>query len=372
MSKQTFGHMTKKGFTMVEVMISLGVFSLVMIGALTLQRDSTQISRTLVSTTSLQEEMRNAAAIITDEVQRALYVFPPCGIKDSSANTFTLQTCPTSAFPTWYSTTATNISFTFSRFTLGASGVTKQRPDNSSTTWDVGLATAPMLAMIVAPRRPGQGACDGTGGSAEKAISCYQFVAYYPVRRSAVTATGSADKLDSDSDNNNQWVLMEYRENLDDIIPSRSNTVTGISPFTTPTVRWDEVGCDSPLYSCELGSPPRPDPDSTAQKLNSALPALSRSGADAVTIASFVSRMYDTRTQINGNGGASANILMVGILPGTGFALEYPAASIDSRGATEVRIRLQAQIFRGGTEFRVPRDKPLEIYASPRNLPPSN
>ncbi len=369
MSKQTFSQMTKKGFTMVEVMISLGVFSLVMIGALTLQRDSTQISRTLVSTTSLQEEMRNASAIITDEVQRALYVFPPCGIKDSNTNTFTLQTCPTTAFPAWYSPTNTNISFTFSRFTLGASGVTKERPDNSSTTWEVGLSTAPMLAMIVAPRRPGEGACKTT---VEKAISCYQFVAYYPVKRSAVTAVGSTDKLDSDPDNNNQWVLMEYRENLDDIIPSKSNTVTGVSPFTTPTVRWDEVGCDSPLYSCDLGSPPRPDPDSTAQKLNTALPALQRSGADAVTIASFVSRMYDTRTEIDGNGGASANILMVGIRPQTGFSLEYPAASIDSRGATEVRIRLQAQIFRGGTEFRVPRDNPLEIYASPRNLPPSN
>jgi prepilin-type N-terminal cleavage/methylation domain-containing protein len=358
-----------QGFSLVEVLMALAIFGLAMIGLLSLQRDSTQVSRTLYSTTTLQEEMRNAAAIITDEVQRALYVFPPCGIDSLAANTFTVQACPTTAFPTWYD--PTNLNITFSRFTLGTSGVTIQRPDNSSTTWEVGVASAPILAMIVSPRNPGTGSCLASNAT-EKARSCYQFVAYYPVRRTAVTGTGSIERLDADPDNNNQWVLMEYRENLDDNIAAKTVTVTGVGNVIVPAIRWDEVGCTSTGYSCALGSLPTPDPDGAAQKRDTALPALTKSGAaDSFALASFVSRMYDTRTQVNGNGGASAQILMVGLRPTTGFQIEYPAASIDGRGATEVRIRMQAQLFRGGVEYVVPRNDPLEIYASPRNLPPN-
>lgn len=364
---------TAKGFTLVEVLVSLTIFSVVMISALGLQQNSTKISTILVSTSTMTEDLRNAAAIITDEVQRALYVFPPCGVK--SGSTFTPQICSTTAFPTWYSSNPSDVNYTFSSFTLGASGSTRERPDNASTTWQVGLASAPMLAMIVGPRRPGTGSCNV---AADKAANCYQFVAYYPVKRSAVTNTTSTstEKFDLDPANNNQWVLMEYRENLDEVIASRVLTVSG-QTITAPEVRWDQVGCELSL-PCAYGRTPTPDPglDITTQKLPTALPALPRTGADSLVAASFVSRMFDTRAVINGTSGTggaiSGNILMDGILPTTGFQIEYPAASLDTRGATEVRLRIQAQTFRAGTEFRVPLNAPIEVYASPRNLPPSN
>ncbi|MFN3265936.1 MAG: type II secretion system protein J [Deinococcales bacterium] len=360
----------RQGFSLLEVLIALGIFGAVLLGVLSLQRDATQVSRSLFSNTTLQEEMRNAAAIITDEVQRALYVFPPCGVKSLGTNEFTIQACPDSAFPPSYDPAGLNV--TFSKFTLGASGATKQRPDNKTTTWEVGVSSAPFLAMIVAPRRPGTGACNASN-ALEKSRSCYQFVAYYPVLRSAVTGTGSIEALDADPANDNQWVLMEYRENLDDNIAAKTVAVTGVGNVLVPAVRWDEVGCTSPGYTCVLGAGghPTPDPDSAFQKKDAALPALTKTGGDSFALASFVSRMYDTRTRVNGNGGASAQILMIGLRPITGFQLEYPAAAIDGRGVTEVRIRMQAQLFRGGTEYLVPRNAPLEIYASPRNLPPN-
>ncbi len=375
-----------QGFTLVEMLAAMAVFSLVMLGALNLQQNSSQVSRVIVNTNQMQEELRNAAAIITDEVQRALYVFPPCGVYTSTGvytTTFAAATCPTSAFPSGYVINKLNV--TFSSFTLAASGSTTQRPDTSSRTWEVGQTSAPILAMIVAPRRPASstvsGACNAST-SEEKSRSCYQFVAYYPVLRSNVTRASvsdtSTDKLDIDSENTNRWVLMEFRENLDDIIAASSVNITGIGVVNIPAVRWDQVGCNSVGYDCSvasggIGAVPTPDPTPSIQTRDFAIPALERGTTDSRILASFVSRMYQTRSAVGaGANPGQANILMVGIRPITGFQIEYPLGSVDARGATEVRIRMQSQVFRNGKEFRVPNNDVLEVYASPRNLPPSN
>jgi hypothetical protein len=51
-----------------------------------------------------------------------------------------------------------------------------------------------------------------------------------------------------------------------------------------------------------------------------------------------------------------------------GFRTYFPQTSIDERGVTEVRIQLQAGIA-SGTEVTLFPKTPLEIFASPRNLP---
>jgi prepilin-type N-terminal cleavage/methylation domain-containing protein len=361
----------QKGFTLIEVLVSLAVFSVVIVSALQLQRNSSDVSRTIVNTSSLQEEVRNVAALINDEVQRAVYVFPPCGVYATNGSSApVLNPCSTSANPAWYDTSGQRISVVFSRFTLAASGNTTKRPDTGNRTWTPGENAAPILAMIVAPRRPGTGSCMGST-DAERSRSCYQFVAYYPVKRSDVTrASGStsSEQLDTDPDNQNQWVLMEYRRNLSVVMSGRTQALGSLS-VTTPDILWTEVGCDSLGYSCSLGAAPRFDPEIFLQRSNRSLPALRPSTQDPVEIGSFVVRMFDVVQNITGSQG---NIVLVGLRPwnGTtsGFQITYPTGAVDARGVTEVRIRLQGELIRGTSIYRFPVREPIEVYASPRNL----
>jgi prepilin-type N-terminal cleavage/methylation domain-containing protein len=361
----------QKGFTLIEVMVALAVFSVVIVSALQLQQNSSNVSRTIINTASLQEEVRNVAALISDEVQRAVYVFPPCGVyaTDGSAAPV-LNACSTNANPAWYNTSGQRVSVVFSRFALTATGNTTKRPDTGARIWTPGENAAPILAMIVAPRRPGTGSCMGST-DAERSRSCYQFVAYYPVKRSDVTRAStstSSEQLDTDPGNQNQWVLMEYRRNLSVVMSGRSQALGSLS-VTTPDTLWTEVGCDSPGYGCTLGVAPRFDPEIFLQRSNRSLPALRPSTQDPVEIGSFVVRMFDVVQNITGSQG---NIVLVGLRPwnGTtsGFQITYPIGAVDARGVTEVRIRLQGELIRGANTYRFPAQGPIEVYTSPRNL----
>jgi prepilin-type N-terminal cleavage/methylation domain-containing protein len=361
-----------KGFTLVEVLVALGIFSVVIVSALQLQQNSSNVSRVIINTASLQEEVRNVAALINDEVQRAVYVFPPCGVyKTDGSVAPILNTCSTSVNPAWYDTSGQKVSVVFSRFTLAASGNTTKRPDTGSRIWTPGVNAAPILAMIVAPRRPGTGTCM-SANAAEQARSCYQFVAYYPIKRSDVTrASGStsSEQLDVDPGNQNQWVLMEFRRNISVVMSGRTQALGGLS-VTTPDIHWTEVGCDSSGYSCTtLGAAPRFDPEVFLQRTNRSLPALRPSTGDPVEIGSFVVRMFDVVQNVTGTGGS---IVLVGVRPwnGTtsGFQISYPTGAVDARGVTEVRIRLQGELIRGANTYRFPSQGPIEVYASPRNL----
>jgi prepilin-type N-terminal cleavage/methylation domain-containing protein len=153
---------TQKGFTLIEVLVSLGIFGVITVLVLSLQANSSQTTRLIVSQSKVQEELRFAAAIIADEVQRAIYVFPPCGIY-SSGQPSTAATCDVSTpFPSDYVSSKMNVRF--SQFVLGGnSGDFTRKPgvaagSSGASTWEVGKATAPILAMITAPKG-GLGSC---------------------------------------------------------------------------------------------------------------------------------------------------------------------------------------------------------------------
>jgi hypothetical protein len=61
--------------------------------------------------------------------------------------------------------------------------------------------------------------------------------------------------------------------------------------------------------------------------------------------------------------------LVENIRPVTGFAIEFTNNGMDERGATEVRLRLQGELNRGGDPVRFPA-QPLEFFATPRNIAP--
>jgi prepilin-type N-terminal cleavage/methylation domain-containing protein len=398
----------QKGFTIFELLVALGIFGILMTLVIQFQVRGNQISTQLGVESEQIEDIRNAAAIITDEVQRAYYVFPPCGVYSSNPNSIPiLKSCDiTTAFPTGYQPTKMNVNF--SKFNFG-SGNTVYNPlaliTGVSGIWEVGSANnPPILAMIVAPREsdPANITCGGTRPSGEKARACYQFVAYFPVKREYVsvglkgnpsTYPAYAEKLDDVAAWRNQWVLMEYRENLDDYIGAQTGqTVAGVGTgLSFPVVNWGNANCGVG-YICSNGSTsePTPDPRTSVQLSSNALPAISRGNIIATELASFVSRMNSTVAVI---GGISSNILLDNVEPNQ-FKIDFPALSaasplpticvtvptdsscfqgynsVDERGVTEVRISLQGSriLDSSGAKVLIP-TKPLQTYATLRNLP---
>jgi prepilin-type N-terminal cleavage/methylation domain-containing protein len=394
----------QKGFTIFELLVALGIFGVLMTLVIQFQVRGNQISTQIGVESEQIEDIRNAAAIITDEVQRAYYVFPPCGIYSSNPNSIpVLKACGT-VFTGGYQPTKMNVSF--SKFNLG-SGPTVYNPlaanAGISGIWEVGSASNPtILAMIVAPREsdPANITC-GNRPPGEKARACYQFIAYFPVKREYVTrglngnSITSSERFDDVSNWRNQWVLMEYRENLDesdDVAALTGQTVPGVGiGLSFPAVRWSNANCGV-AFVCDSPSTkePTPDPRTSIQTSVNALPAISRGNVIATELASFVSRMDSTVAVV---GGGQSNILLDNVEPNQ-FKIDFPALSaasplpticvtvptdsscfqgynsVDERGVTEVRISLQGSriLDSSGAKVLIP-TKPLQTYATLRNLP---
>ena len=369
------------GFTLFEIIIAMAIFSILSLGIFQFIGNTQQVSETISLSTTTQEDLRDAAAIMSDEIQRAYYIFPPCGVYSSvGVGSAAKQACGTVFPTTGYVLGQLNVNY--SKFTLAASGTTTLRPDSTtSRTWEVGNSDdAPILALIVAPRNPELSCTVST----DREKACYYFVAYYPVLRSNVSKTSSTDTthpewLDYSPSNKDQWVLMEYREQINDSLLAGSYpsyltniTVPGYGTVSFPGIAWDYVGCVSGV-TCASGSaipltPPSADPKSAVQAQEGNIPALYKGTSDSGALARFTARMNLTSTKI---GGGSGNILAGNIEPKTGFKIDYANSPIDERGVTEVRIRLQMGVYQGSRKTLYPAT-PLEIYATPRNLPAAN
>jgi prepilin-type N-terminal cleavage/methylation domain-containing protein len=373
-----------EGFTLFEIIVAMAIFSILSLGIFQFIGNTQQVSDTISLSTTAQEDLRDAAAIIADEVQRAYYIFPPCGVYTTAGVASAVAKACGAVFPTTgYVLGQLNVNY--SKFTLGASGPTTLSPGTTPTrTWEVGASTnAPILAMIVAPRNP-ELSCTVP---ADWRKACYYFVAFYPVLRSGVSASSYTDTshpewLDYSPSNKDQWVLMEYRELINDPLLASTSTsyatqltnviVTGLGTVSFPGISWDYAGCITGS-TCASGTnvpltPPSADPKNAIQVQEGNIPALYKGTNDSYALARFTARMNLTASKI---GGGSGNILAGNIEPNTGFKIDYVSSAIDERGVTEVRILLQMGVFQGSRKTLYPAT-PLEIYASPRNVPPAS
>lgn len=385
-------------FTLVELLVSMGLLGTFLMVINQYFISSNTITSSIAVQTTSQEELRTAGAIINDTVQRAIYVFPPCGAY-TSAPTSGTGIVPDPIIPAASTCGAVTgaaiqaVQVTWSIFKLGNSDKTVTGP-HLSTIWQVGKnPKAPILAMIVAPKQPTL-ECE----TATASQSCYQFVAYYPVLRKQLTigqttplgtlnTSSSLENLPPDDQNLDTWVIMEYRKNLDfDTLP-KSVTINGTA-VSVPAIRWSDVGCQNNT-TIPCTNAPESDPNTTATR---ALPAIMKGEADPEDINNFsarmkatVDQMIDTTTKANcadltaTNCNGQADILVEGIAPynevtkQSGFMIEFPVKptstynSIDERGVTEVRIRLSSGLkSRAGT----PALAPVEYFTSPRNIAP--
>jgi prepilin-type N-terminal cleavage/methylation domain-containing protein len=394
------------GFTVLEMLVAMGLLGIFLTLISQFLTSGFSVTTTISNQTKLQEEMRAAGAMMTEEIQRALYIFPPCGTYSSVPTTTGALPAPvpddTCAAPTG---TPSTLKVTWSKFTITASGITFKNPATNTTSWQVGgpnsfstaISSSPMLAMIVAPREPSVKCTTSTG--------CYTFVAYYPVLRSNLSGTNS-DQLVTDADNNNDWVLMEYRRELNQNLlqTSTPGTYTAeVTEVTDPTIStnltgltdripWRDVGCTrsgsattSPIKASNCSKisgttnaqdpasymlPPIIDPSSKAQEGNNAVPSIRRSENDPIAIARFRQRMIATRDWINSNSTpGSGKILLDFVKPTDGFQVLYNANTVDERGVNKVTFNLQLSLKRGSKTTLVP-GTALEFTAAPRNIAP--
>ncbi|PYE54435.1 PulJ/GspJ family protein [Deinococcus yavapaiensis] len=162
--------MKSRGFTLLEMLFALGLaatLGLVLIGVL---QTSARASADLSARAELVSEASLASAVVTARIREAVHVYP-----------------------------------TGSTLRLSVSGFTSRRPTGGQT-WTVG--TDPILALILPPRDASVD-CH----PAYRSEGCYAFYAYYPVKRSVLTANaalGNNPGADATNDGT-AWVLMEYR-----------------------------------------------------------------------------------------------------------------------------------------------------------------
>jgi prepilin-type N-terminal cleavage/methylation domain-containing protein len=430
------------GFTLLEVLISIGFLGLLLALVNQYLLSGLNLTSTIANQTTLQGEIRSIGAMIGDEVQRAFYVFPPCGefgvTTDGNNAKTPFATFGTNCDPVDSATdNVARLKVNFGLIKIATSGntlINLGAPANKRYEWYIGAPppgipisdprtafgakSYPMLAMITGPRDP-QVQCRMTDAAgkpidAESAVNadgCYQFVAYYPVQRKCLSsgatldsncvATGPAQpgsRGQLEPNDETSWVLMEYRRNLSrDISPNPSTLAPNINyataaattsawtrseggrSFLIPRINWGSVGCGlvNNKYSGKCPSPfttPNPDPSTVNQGSPNSLPAITRGTSDPPVIFNFRMRMLATKEWIELLGATPASdevgsgkVLLENIRPNHGFQIDFPLGSIDERGVTEVRLRLQASVKQNGKEVFVP-SQPTEFFASPRNI----
>jgi prepilin-type N-terminal cleavage/methylation domain-containing protein len=248
------------GFTVLEMLVSMTLLSIVSLAVMQYMMSGLRVTRMVANQTTLQTDLRITGAMIADEIQRAIYVFPPCGeygtVKNSNKEVTVVaptidKTCD--AVNTAEGDDNTKVRVSFSRINMGKNGSNGTTLYNEGGVaankyrWQVGTSALPtgdpnrsypILMMIVAPR-DSKVQCRVTsgGGTTVQRDGCYQFVAYYPVLRKymtreyvpgagtpalinmqnesgvAETEGGNAiraEQLEPNPGNQEQWVLMEF------------------------------------------------------------------------------------------------------------------------------------------------------------------
>jgi prepilin-type N-terminal cleavage/methylation domain-containing protein len=353
------------GFSLIEILISLAILGIIAVGVTQLLSSTSAGYRVNFSQTVLQTELRNAAAIIGDEIQRAFYVFPPQGSSIAAGGG--------------------SVTVDWSKFTLGNGNTTTGI--TGSNVFEVplnpSLSQPPILALITAPRVPSLPCTTDGTTLAQEGAGCYQFVMYYPVIRTRVSrgqlgnSNSSSKLLDYQANNTERWVIMELRVVL-----------TGSQGGA-----WGNVGCTLRDPSTRCTSNPSGDPSNIFQQSSNSLPSVSCyanacNADDANTlpplgeVQNFQTRMNATVNWIKDRvqaAGISASIVIDNIDEsfangGPGFRVLMPAETRDVRGVTQVRLRLRGKLTLNSETrtFGAENNSPISFFFVPRNIAPMN
>jgi type II secretory pathway pseudopilin PulG len=165
------------GFTLLEVLVSLGLLGSIVVLLFNFLGSTTQSSNTINASNELLREGQIAQQLIAARLKEACYIYP-----------------------------------SGSTITMGSSGFTTVNEfggtPGTGYAWTVN--THPIIAMILPPNLtdPTDGVTTG---------NYFRFYAYYPVSRSRYFQMGFAESEKPNPDTFNDksvWMLMEYRKNL--------------------------------------------------------------------------------------------------------------------------------------------------------------
>ncbi|THF68125.1 hypothetical protein E7T06_17845 [Deinococcus sp. Arct2-2] len=191
------------GLTLIELLIGLSLALIVLTAAFSVFISSSQAASEIQTRNDLRSELQIAQNYLAAQVREAVYVFPKGTALQLGTGT----------------------------------GYTTKRP--SAGAWRVGDDAAPILAFIKPP-------ADVTVSCASDDNGCYTFYAYYPVLRSWwVSKAGGANNPGQDAQNQDRWLLVEFRANF--VPPSTLNpadakafrpslsAINSASPYNPPS-----------------------------------------------------------------------------------------------------------------------------------------
>jgi prepilin-type N-terminal cleavage/methylation domain-containing protein len=166
--------MKNKGFTLLEVLIALGLLGILLVLLFQTIGGTAQVSTSSNAGNELLREGQIAQQILASRIKEACYIYP------SGAT-----------------------------ITMGSGSTTRNLFGIPSNNWVIN--THPIMAMILPPNARDIDASPG---------AFFRFFAYYAVKRSDFLSMGaitSPNKPSADPRNDDSvWVIMEYRKNLTD------------------------------------------------------------------------------------------------------------------------------------------------------------
>ena len=195
------------GFTLLELLVALGLIGIVMTAVLTLNVRTGSATSALQARTDLTSETQIAQNYMAGKIRSAVYIYPYSS--GAGVSNFMLAN---SGYSTFNPNASPNV-----RAVFNGTG-------NYNWRYGSGDGNDPFIAFILPPQSTANAltaTCASATTEAQKAQRCYSFYAYYAVPRSlvvngggsgAATLPNGANRLNADPANDsNVWVLMEYR-----------------------------------------------------------------------------------------------------------------------------------------------------------------
>jgi len=177
-----------KGFTLIELLVAMGLLGIFLSMLAAAMNQSNKYTRNVTTRSEITDEVRVAGQMIADQINSAVYVYPPGSF-----------------------------------ITLGVAGSDPWTLTTSEATpsqnWVVGDARTPIVAFIQAPTANGTGpqAYNSVTGASTCPVSpdsCLTFVAYYLIKRTQATTANSNLYGPADTRNPDAYMIFEYRKTL--------------------------------------------------------------------------------------------------------------------------------------------------------------
>lgn len=169
--------------TLVELLVAAALMGVLMLAFTQVFGGSLRASGELNARNELLSEAQIAQQFVAAKLQNAFYVYP-----------------------------------SGSAIQLSQSGATTQNTTRSGAGQQWRVGTDPFIALLLPPTGRGQCPANAASTSVKNANRqfCFTFHAFYPVHRGTLVRSGLASAPPHDPQNDDTWVLMEYRANLFD------------------------------------------------------------------------------------------------------------------------------------------------------------